>query len=154
MEEESVSIGEKYVDPRATPLKFHKFIWYVCLPVGLLFSVKNLMLYMKLLTYPEYLLPLMPSFLIACVSVGLSTGALIGFFHWKPYAWYCMMISVGLSIVMAAISLVITEYTDIYMVANRVGRIIGACLVGIPELIYYYKRRRLFFQNGTPWENG
>lgn len=126
---------KKYYIRNETPLTFHKFFWYFCIPVGILLDC---IITLPRIFSPEYY-SVKGIFWISLIylvsTVLLRICAFIGFFKWKTYAYHCILIYVVLHTGFRFIVQVLNgEYTSsIYL------------LINILIFIYYYKRKALFF---------
>lgn len=135
----------KYTDLETTPLKFHMFIRFVFFPLGMLVTLANIFL----------LLPYIGTNFVALISVPLyiayfisSLACVIGFGQWKSYAWYALLWALGLRVVDQLLVAALNFYSGISaqtIVSNILGSLIANGLI----LLYYYKRRALFFRAET-----
>lgn len=126
-----------------TPLKFHKFNWYVRLPLEF-FGMIGLLFYVISEGY-SLVLPL-----YCIVSCVLCFICVAGFTHWKYYGYISMM-------ALLICDGIMLPYVSLYFTNNER---IKACLVllavvcwSIPVAVYYYKRRPLFYE-GSPEQEG
>ena len=136
----------KYTDLETTPLKFHTFIRFVFFPLGMLVTLANIFL----------LLPYIGTNFVALISVPLyiayfisSLACVIGFGQWKSYAWYTLLWALGLRVVDQLLVAALNFYSGISaqtIVSNILGSLIANGLI----LLYYYKRRALFFRPIVP----
>ena len=131
---------KKYYSRTETPLIFHKIYWYVILPLGFLGGLGNL--FRDLSEYASS-----GEILASLITVSLSLACFIGFFDWKPYAWYCLIIKLSLTTVAILIVAVLQTIVDPDLIAYSTGEILAALAIVVPIGIYYIKRRSLFIQN-------
>lgn len=138
---------EKYYQIEGTPLKFHKFFWYVSLPLGALKILNSLFTDVPTLSY---LLGAYIFFIILYVAdIVLRIMCFLGFSLWKPYSWYAVMGLLGMNFF--SILLVIALYI-IYIpseLANELRSTSVSFIYSIFVSIYYIKRKPLFIQGGA-----
>lgn len=137
-----------YRSKEATPLKFHKFIWFVWMPLSFLVAIYNAWeaifeFWEICFATAETLLHLI--FIFECLMEGAFVVAplliFVGFFKWKSYAWYILMfLSLSNVICSSGFLLFSTEYEDL---ASLLGRFSGI-LIDLVILFYYWNRRVLF----------
>ena len=136
---------KKYDDESATPLAFHKFIWWVSLPVNFFLALVRLCnaFYNMDFNYGAFGII---EILFYMAVIGLAAACFIGFFRWKSYSWYCVILLYFINVVYSAyvtVICVISHLTQSTIVgAQLVVGLIFFVLIGI----YYIKRRPLFFQ--------
>ena len=137
----------KYYDRSATPLTFHKFFWWVILPVNFIFGVVE---------YVRFVLNIgwifshglfgMVYIVYLIVVFELSVACFVGFFQWRSYAWYCVVIYLPayflFNLYVVSLSVIFLRFES----AAVVGLFIGTLIYSILAEIYYIKRRPLFFQ--------
>lgn len=131
-----------------TPLKFHKFIWYVWMPLSLVVaiytaweSISEFIGY--ILLAPEITIVLLCIFscLVKVAFVLAPALIFIGFFKWRAYSWYILMFLSISNVVCSPLLLLFTkEYEGL---ASMLGKISGI-LIDIFIILYYWKRRKLF----------
>jgi hypothetical protein len=133
----------KFTSKNDTPLLFHKFLWFVALPLGafghILVGINEIRDVPYLEAYYLLLVVLM------AVSSMLNIVIFIGFFNWSPYAWYCIMTrcAVGIAdcLVILVLSLLHLNFESMLLIVERVGSILLTCFV----VYYYWSRKPLFF---------
>lgn len=133
----------KYYSIEHTPLKWHTFYRYVSMPLGVITGIIAVFSYITTMDNLYYLIDIFCS----VVQTVCCAAAFVGFFKWKPYAWYAVMVNLANGVVYAIISLVVTAAFG-GDVAYSMGSVIGTTVVSVLIGIYYYKRKPLFF--GTP----
>jgi len=129
------------------PLRFHKFIWYVWIPYSILSAIyvacTRLYGYLTVYTPFEYGGLLLLIFLLYSLFEALFVAApiaiFVGFFRWKKYAWYILMI-LKLSNVICSPLLIIFQSYDATTIVIKLLRIAFDCFI----LYYYWHRRHLF----------
>jgi len=125
---------KQYHPAGKAPIQFHMFFWYVTLPFTVLLSIIFILIYTSQNTrLLDSFFPYASIFDViyyALVSI-LSIICFVGFFRWKSYAWYSVIIILSTMVLYGFIS----------------GGIAGALILPYPILvgIYYIKRRPLFF---------
>lgn len=134
---------KQYYIRESTPLKYHTFMRYAGLPLGILIVVRNIISswpaagefnYVYLIDYASYF-----------ASFVLLSAAFVGFFNWAGYAWNCMMINY---VVVGLHRVVVLGLYAVYLpsqLAAEIGSLIGFSIAAVLVGIYYWKRRPLFF---------
>jgi len=136
---------KQYYDKETTPLKYHTFMRYVGLPLSILTSISNIVT-----SWPgpgEFHAFYLIDFGAFFISLALSIAAFVGFFKWAGYAWNCFMLNY---LVNGLYRLIIVGLYAVYLpdqLASSVGSLLGFLIVAVLVVIYYWKRRPLFFQN-------
>lgn len=133
---------EKHYDQYATPLLFHKFFWYISLPLSFIGGAFQLFVSIKSLTFSMLYLPDVVSSLIGMVLVVLC---FVGFFGWKAYAWYSVIILLSLNILFSLITVILSALVTPQQLGTQLIGFVVALIYGILVGIYYIKRRELFF---------
>lgn len=135
----------KYTDLETTPLKFHTFIRFVFFPLGMLVTLANIFL----------LLPYIGTNFVALVATPLyiayfaaSLACVVGFGKWKSYSWYALLWALGLRVVDQLLASGLDFYAGISP-SDIASEIIGSLVANGLILLYYYKRRALFFHPAT-----
>lgn len=130
-----------------TPLRFHKFIWFVWMPFSLLVAVLNA--WEAIVGFLGFL-PTTDSVALTAIVVGCLLEMafvvapvliFIGFFRWKKFSWYILLFLSVSNIVCSPFFLPDTIKTE--GVASATGSIFGVIL-DIITVVYYWKRQRLF----------
>ena len=136
----------KYTDLETTPLKFHTFIRFVFFPLGMLVTLANIFL----------LLPYIGTNFVALVATPLyiayfaaSLACVVGFGKWKSYSWYALLWALGLRVVDQLLASGLDFYAGISP-SDIASEIIGSLVANGLILLYYYKRRALFFRPIVP----
>ena len=138
----------KYYDRATAPLKFHKFFWYFSLPIGFLYTFYELV--SDLLGMQSYHWIYTFNFVSYIIAMILDLVCFIGFFHWKAYAWYCLMVRFGFALANAFSILVISAVYSPDQVPQSVGQFIGVAAASVLIIIYYVKRKPLFIPGMAP----
>ena len=133
----------KYYSIESTPLKWHTFYRYVTMPLGVITGIINLIGFITTMDNLFYLIDI--AFML--VQTACCAAAFVGFFRWKSYAWYAVMINLACIVVYEIIGLIVTVFSA-GDVAYSIGSVIGSTAVSILIAVYYNKRKPLFF--GTP----
>lgn len=127
-----------------TPLKFHKFFWFVSLPLSFINEIRYF--WDEFSGLYEWNFLYLYDYIFYVVDIVLIVCCFVGFCKWAPYGWYCMMAHLSLfcldNFIGFALYVVIAK--DMY---PAIGRLLGTLLTAIPIAIYYWKRRPLFFRN-------
>ena len=134
----------KYYDRSATPLAFHKFFWWVALPLSFLTGCTGMNSAVQDVNagYGAYATI---NVLYYFVILGLIAACFIGFFQWKSYAWYCVILILSVNVVYGLCAVVLYAVMLPDWIANAIVWLIISLLYGILIGIYYIKRRPLFF---------
>ena len=135
----------KYTDPQNTPLIFHTFVRFVFFPLGMLVTLSNILT----------LLPYIGTDFAALVATPLyiayfaaSLACVVGFGKWKSYSWYALLWALGLRVVDQLLASGLDFYAGISP-SDIASEIIGSLVANGLILLYYYKRRALFFHPAT-----
>lgn len=132
-----------YTDPKTTPLKFHKIFHRILLPLWILETFVGAF---RLLSYADY-----AAYFSILTFVYLGAGAalvacFLGLGTWERYAWYSLMgVLSGMFLARTIISFVNFQNGFSY-VYDFLGELIGTFASYGLILLYYYKRRGLFFR--------
>ena len=135
-----------YYDRKTTPLKFHKFFWFVMIPVLFLFDLQELISVLSkgdVFSYPRNII-----FFRDIAIVLLELTCFIGFFRWSKYAWFSIIpffcVEYCYNIYFLFFGMIYYPQEDNgYFIEN----LIIISLFAIPIILYYLKRRPLFFIN-------
>lgn len=131
-----------------TPLKYHKFSRWVGLPLGILlnlFVALNMLLAEEQLNWGHAI-----DLTYSALAVILGLTAFIGFFRWTPASWYAAMGIQVCSIVYYFAVLLITARFAPDGIASALGTLLGGGAVSVLIMVYYAKRRPLFFPQEVP----
>ena len=143
-------ITKTYETKETTPLKFHKFIWFVWMPLSFLVAVYTAWeaiweLWKICFETTEIVVELFFIFVSGCLIeipfVVLPILVFIGFFRWKKYAWYILMF-LSLSNVICSSGLILFRM-EYYELSAMLGKVSGIA-IDIIILFYYWNRRVLF----------
>jgi hypothetical protein len=126
----------KYYSIEDTPLGFHKFNWYVAIPIGVLIDFWVLCKIVLNMVNIHWLYIFIIIILLA--EIALLISCFVGFFRWKKYAWYCLMIDF-------IVGFVCQMYIWSISISTRFGPILISCIIVTLKCIYYIKRQPLFF---------
>lgn len=137
----------KYYSIESTPLKWHTFYRYVSMPLGVITGIIAIFSYITTMDNLYYLIDIF----FSVVQTVCCAAAFVGFFKWKSYAWYAVMVNLANSVVYAIVSLAVTAAFG-GDVAYAVGSVIGTTAVSVLIGIYYNKRKPLFFGIPAPAE--
>ena len=135
----------RYYFEKNTPLAFHKFFWYVSMPLGIVVLTARMIKTISEMQFFSWFIAMDAVFCVVLLT--LEVVCFIGFFNWKPYAWYSIMAMLCVNavyqfFVIALYALYLPDEIGIGL-GSFLGFAIYAALVGT----YYSKRRPLFFQN-------
>lgn len=114
-----------YTDRKTAPLAYHNFIKYYCLPIGSIYSVLGLWLYIE----SGYALGIVA---YSC-SILLHVFALLGLLKWRTYGIECLLAGIMLTGIIFLSTL------------NYVGSV--ACAAFLTIVVAYYAKRAVLFEN-------
>ncbi|MBR5430622.1 MAG: zinc ribbon domain-containing protein [Firmicutes bacterium] len=143
---------EFYYDRETTPLAFHNFIRFFWLPLNIITGIGSLFL-------RPYLNTLGSLNILLVALLVLTVISFVGFLNWESYGWKSFrilifsMIGIG---TLGSISWIIIGVLDGYN--EEIGYGLGYCFTyllfglafGIPTLIYYKRRKPLFYPDMQP----
>jgi len=129
-----------------TPLKFHNFVRYFSLPVGIVSALVSIIIIINNLYYFDWLSVL--GVVYYAVIIGLLVTTFIGFLRWKRIGYICLLSALALEVFFALASLIGYSSYPSDVVASYVGNLIGILVYAIPVYIYYRKRAPLFTKSG------
>lgn len=126
------------------PLKFHNFIRFVALPLLIIFGLINLALGVAGKPLIMDVMPL--SLVYYSVMIVVDAIMFMGFIKWKAYAWYLIIIQIVLTVALCLfLTIAYASCGDlVYMFFYMIALIISI-VVAYPMVIYYVKRKSLFF---------
>jgi len=134
---------KQYYDRVQAPLAFHFFYRFIGLPLGFLTRVTELQELLTMTTDNNWLVT--ADIIFCLLSIGFILVCFIGFFGWKPYAWYGVMGYLCMQLIYLLAGGTACAILFPEMAGSFVGKIIGA-LISAPLMgIYYIKRKPLFF---------
>jgi hypothetical protein len=133
---------EQYHLASETPLRFHKFFWYVSLPLGIVISVDNT--YNSYLTMESLNWLYISNYTFDIARIVVIIFVMKGFANWSLRAYYGVMILLLLNVtsyVIVIIAYMIYQPMGVYEVVGKfIANAVGAALIGL----YYSKRKPLF----------
>lgn len=140
---------DKHFDYATTPLKYHNFLRFFAMPVGLIIIVVQLFNIAG--QYNSSYGVVKSAFEVDLFFYGLTavTAAitLYGFYTWKPCGYYGIFAYHGVSICYSLVCIVLFTVMDLSdEVYDTWVSLISELVVAIPVFIYYGKRRPLFFE--------
>lgn len=138
---------KQYLLRENTPLAFHRFFWYFSLPIGFLLTIRTIYTTITEMTAYHWLYTV--DIIYSIITLILFAACFIGFFGWKPYAWYCLITSLGLNVSYCVYSVIIYQIYLPDEIGEAVGRLLGIVIYTIIVGIYYTKRRPLFFNSSN-----
>lgn len=139
---------EQYYSKTGTPLKFHKFFWYVLLPLNFISTAITFYQEFSVMTEFSWLYAVDGVFFT--LALLLMMACFIGFFGWKPYAWYSVMAFLGLLVVSGIGTVAVYAAYDPDQLPFAGGQLLAAILEAALIGKYYRKRRPLFFSGAQP----
>lgn len=139
---------EQYYLKSQTPLKFHKFFWYVLLPLN--FISTAITFYQEFSVMTEFTWLYAVDGVFFTLALFLMMACFIGFFGWKSYAWYSVMAFLGLLVVSGIGTVAVYAAYDPDQLPFAAGQLLAAILEAALIGKYYRKRRPLFFSGAQP----
>lgn len=136
---------KQYYLKAETPLAFHKFLWYISLPIGFIVTIGKMINELSEMQYFNWVYAIDIGYFL--IALSLMLACFIGFFGWKSYAWYSVMIYLFTVGVYNIFVVVVYAMYIPDQIGTAIGQLLGALLYAIPVGIYYKKRRPLFFSN-------
>jgi len=138
---------KQYCCKEEAPLVFHKFFWYVSLPIGFIASIISMIPYFSDTSYLSWAYAF--DFVYCAASLTLMAICFIGFFKWKSYAWYGVFIYLCIQIIYKALVVFLYALYSPDEIGTVIGQLIAILLYAILVGMYYKKRRLLFFPEQT-----
>ena len=135
---------DKYFDKFYTPLKYHKFLKFVGLPLSFLLALLGLFSMVLGDGAPLDSLRIV-DLVYQFVSTFVLGIALYGFYTWKPCGFYGVLANQGLGVLYSIYAIGIYAQQAPDMIASTVGDLLGRGVIAVLVTIYYCKRRPLFF---------
>ncbi|MGE4352847.1 MAG: zinc ribbon domain-containing protein [Oscillospiraceae bacterium] len=137
---------KRYYRKEETPLKFHKFFWFM-IPIGILASIVKVASELNDVSNFHWFLTVN----LACYIIDLALLAVgfTGFFRWRAYAWYAVMSYLYFGVVYNVFLVVIYAVYIPEQMAAAAGQLLGISLYSVLIGIYYLKRRPLFFEGSA-----
>lgn len=134
---------KQYYLKEATPLAFHKFFWYVSLPIGFIVLIGRMISEVSEMRFFNLLYAIDIGYYIIALTIMLV--CFVGFFGWKSYAWYGVIIYLCLSVAYNLFAVTIYALYIPDQIGTAIGQLLGILIYAILVGIYYKKRRPLFF---------
>lgn len=139
---------KQYDDRATTPLMYHKFRWYVSLPLAVLITLIQINNEKELLFSGNWAYGIDGGYLL--IILVLNMICFVGYFQWRAYAWYSTLISMVVQSGYAFIGIIIYALYLPSQIATALGQFLGVTTVSILIGIYYIKRKPLFFTGAVP----
>lgn len=133
---------EKYYDEFSTPLLFHKWFWYLVLPLSFIRGVIQLF---SIITGPDFGAVSLPDIAYIVIAMALMVLCFIGFFGWKSFAWYSVIILLSLNIAYSLLLVILYALFIPQQIGVQLFNFALYLVYGILVGLYYIKRRELFF---------
>lgn len=132
-----------YTNRNTAPLVFHEINRFVRIPVSICYLLLTTFFLFPGLTYP--MLGDIDLFFTVIFLI-LLIVAFLGCKDWKPSAWYAFIALSAVGIIYNILYLRLAWYLESLVFAIRIVNIIfDVCVI-----IYYFKRKPLFFQSAQP----
>lgn len=141
---------KQYYNPAQTPLAFHKFMWYVSLPLAF-FTLLGQMS-SEFSTIEQWSWLYYVDFVHYIAALLLVITSFSGFFKWKSYAWYALLTYLGLQVGYCLLSVLVYASYHSEFIFYPISQLAAMLIYAIPVAIYYLKRRLLFFPEKIPLE--
>ncbi len=139
----------KYHSIQDTPLKFHTFYRFVSMPIG---AITGLIAVISSIAAMDNLFYLLDIFFCAVQMVACG-AAFIGFFNWKSYAWYAVMVNLLNNVVYNVVLFAVHVAFGSGNFSYDIGTILGTGISSALIYIYYNKRKPLFFRSTNSWSS-
>ena len=140
---------EKYKSLSYTPLKFHKIFRFIILPVITLYAAIRLFYIIKIIDVMDFA-DYLPVIIYYGANIILPVLCFIGFFSMRPYAWYSTIVFLLFNPVYN-IFIMFLYYP--YIIKTTVFELLITLQFAVLTIIYYTKRKPLFFNNLTENDN-
>lgn len=128
-----------YHDKDTTPLAFHTFYRWVCLPLGFLSTLGNLAqlrtLYPTAANFDKF---------VCLVDLVLIVVCFVDFTRQRPLAWYAVITRLWLLVGYSTIILLVCMINAPQAIGTALGQLIAVSIYGILCGVYYLKRKPLF----------
>ena len=134
---------KRYYIKEQTPLAFHKFVWYVSMPLGMLSALGQFYISIKGIVTLSWL-SFIDALYFATVFL-LLLITFIGFFKWKSYAWYGFRSFLFVGFAYNIFGICVYQAYLPNLVGPAVGQWVVFTVYAILVGIYYEKRKPLFF---------
>lgn len=134
-----------YHHKEGIPLNFHRFFWYCSLPLGFLITLSRLFTGISEIISFNWLYAANIGFLI--IALALMLVCFIGFFGWKSYAWYGVMIYLCVGVINNVYVLIAYAVYSPNQIGTAAAQAAIFLIYSILVGIYYNKRRALFFSH-------
>ncbi|MPM62855.1 hypothetical protein SDC9_109733 [bioreactor metagenome] len=135
---------KQYHHKEEAPLAFHKFFWYISLPIGFLVSISKMISEISQIIIFNWLYAIDIGYYI--IALTLMLMCFIGFFGWKSYAWYGVMTYLSINVVYYLFAVIVYAKYIPDQIGIGIGQLLGILIYAILVGIYYKKRRPLFFK--------
>lgn len=132
----------KYQTLAETPIKYHKFVWYVFLPIRFLTAMWSVV-YILANVQNYYVWQSTIIVIYYAVGIVFLITAFIGFFKWSRIAYYAMIAYCVNDICISVFTLMNNIVLESY-VMRAIGGLCGAGTIAIINIIYYKNRKALF----------
>lgn len=141
---------KQYYLRETTPLKYHKFLRWFGLPLSLLLNLGQVV--SMLINMENFYWAMAVDLAFYLAQLVLVLTALIGFHEWKPFGWYSIVAVQWVGIGYVALVFLFNAVFLPSEIPSALGGLIGTGIVSALVLIYYNKRRPLFFLAAVPTE--
>ena len=136
---------DTYYDEYATPLKFHKFSKWVRLPLGLIITFVQVF---QIMGYEPYVRDYYTVDLIyGVIMLAIGCVAFYGLCTWKPCGFIGMIAYEVVSVVYRLFAVFVVAAYNPDALGSSIGSLLGSGIVSALVIIYYLKRRPLFFEH-------
>ncbi len=136
---------KRYYSKYDAPLAFHKFFWYVSLPIGfLLVAARMIYKFSEIETF-NWLYAVDIGYCI--ITLTLRFVCFVGFFRWKSYAWYSVIIYLCFEVLNSIFTFIDYALYTSDQIGTAVGQLLSFLIYSVLVSIYYVKRKPLFFAN-------
>lgn len=137
----------QYDDKNTAPLAFHKFFWFLTLPLGFITTLVSVYNTYSQMRASNWLYTV--EYVYSTAFLMLLLACFIGFFQWKSYAWHAVNACLALQAAYKVYAVIVYASYMPDSLGTALGQLAGglvyAVLVGI-----YYRRRKGLFIAGEP----
>lgn len=141
---------KKYYSETNTPLKFHKFYHYICIPLAFIKGLLSLFTTIQSIISFNFMYAVDIISLVLCVV--LSAIVFLEFYSFSSKGWYALMAYLVVKTLYDVICMVFFAIYAPDIFVDRLITSITTALLSALIALYYYKRKPLFFPAKNPIE--
>ena len=134
---------KRYYDRKTAPKIYHYLQWFIFIPLSFLDAVQ---LFWKSLSQGLFLsFPNNIFFIQYIIAIVSAMFCFIGFFRWKSYAWYSVIVYKCASFPFDVFFLLLTFFSGRSGLSHWIKSLVYDLTIVPLVILYYIKRRPLFF---------